>query len=578
MKRLGWFALGGAVVAAVGTVAACSGDEADGGGTPDSGAIATDASASSSSGNTCPPEPPMDAACNVAKCTADLGEPAICNAGACQKLASEDCAAADVFGAYTDDRAIWIGGALAMVQANGKINTSGPPRRNSIQFAVDQINGVGGVPPTDSACGAARPLAAIVCDDGGGRNASGMTDATERAGKHLVQELGIQAIIGAGTSGPTIAMAQKIALPAKALMIAPSATAIAITDLEGANPAGEPRLLWRTAPSDLLQSQALLKLYEGVVAKQGGTTKLAVVDKGDAYGKGLGDAFQAAVVLNGSPIPTGAADAGDGGGNPSTENYYRGQCAASAAPADAGLPLPCQAQVAALEALRPTIIMLAGTAESITQIMVPYEATLGASDPKPFYLLPDGPAKTELFDAVKAKPELAERIQGTVPGASTTLATNFFDLGYKLKFPQVPDENGSPVDSTLLFGMAGSYDATYLITYAMVASKLPGKAYTGSQIAAGFAQQIAGTPIDVGFANFGAATTALRSGLTIDFNGASGPLTFDLATGTAPSDMIIWCVRKNPSSATGDYQRYDSTGQTFNSQAGTLDGTYTCPN
>ena len=196
--------------------------------------------------------------------------------------------------------------------------------------------------------------------------------------------------------------------------------------------------------------------------------------------------------------------------------------------------------------------------------------------------MPDGPAKPDLWNAVKADAardggDLVKRIQGTVPGAVTALAKNFFDLSYKLRFPQVPDENGTPVDSTLLFGMAGSYDATYLLTYAMVANNSDAKTFTGAQLAQGFAKTRDGALTNVGTANYSAAVGALRGGQSIDFNGASGPLDFDLTTGTAPSDMIIWCVRKNPNSATGDYQRFDDTGLTFDSLSGALQGTYTCP-
>ena len=60
-----------------------------------------------------------------------------------------------------------------------------------------------------------------------------VTEASEQA----------QALIGGGTSGPTIALAQKVTIPGNALIIAPSATAIAITNLEGANAASGERLV-----------------------------------------------------------------------------------------------------------------------------------------------------------------------------------------------------------------------------------------------------------------------------------------------------------------------------------------------
>ncbi len=576
MKRIGVLTLGAALVAAVSSIAACGGDEEVGPGNSsssgDGGTLNPDATTSSSGGGPdCPAATPVDPNCNTTKCTADNGgAKSICVAGACQRLVMEgagadDCKAGDLVGAVDDDRAIWIGGSLAMIAAGGKINPSGPPRRNSIEFAIDEINEKGGIPGVGE-CGVARKLAAIVCDDGGGRNASGMTDVTDRIGAHLANDLGIQAVIGGGTSGPTIALATNSLLPKGALIIAPSSTAIAITDLAGATVDGD-RLVWRTAPSDLLQSKALLKLYDAYVAAHAGPHKLAIVDKGDAYGKGLGDAVQTDVMLNGAHVaPVGSPPGAD---------FYRGTCAASAAPLDGG-GSACQVNIDALVALRPTIIMLPGTAESITQVMIPYEASLGGGDPKPFYFIPDGPAKPELFAAVKAQPELATRIQGTVPGAVTPLASNFFNFGYKSKYPQSPDADGNMVDSTLLFGMAGSYDATYLLAYAMIATNTDSQTFTGSQFAKGFAKTINGAAVDVGPANFLTAVTPIRAS-GIDFNGASGPLNFDLAKGEAPSNVIIWCVRKNPNSATGDFQRFDDTGQTFDSLTSELEGPYSCP-
>lgn len=554
-----------AMTSALVAMVACS-DEPEGAGSSSSSSGAVSSSSggentSSSSGSsvTCN-EPSVDPNCNATRCTEQAGEPAVCRNGACVKLASEDCKISDVFGAFDDDRALWIGGTLAMVQGNGKINTSGPPRRNAMQLAIDEINDFGGVPAGEGC--APRKLAAIVCDDGSQTNTAGTTDATERIGNHLVGELGVKALVGAGVSGSTINMTEKVVAPQQALMIAPSATAIAINTLAaaGGGSTGQPRLLWRTAPSDDLQSKALIAIYNQIL-HAGETTRLAIVNKSDAFGVGLADAFQRDVKLNGANVVVDD----DTDGMQRGPNFVRATCD----PQSSGEPAPCDGVIEALTALKPTVIVLLGTAESTTRTLKFYEAT--NPNPKPFYLAPDAPAKPELWAAVKANPELATRVRGVVPGRVTPLASNFFDR-YRIKFPQAPDSDGNLVASTLLFGMAGSYDATYLLTYAMLASGTDKTTFTGPELAVGMSKTVSGALVSVGTADFGPAVTSLQKGESINVNGASGALDFDLSTGTAPSDIIVWCVRKNPS--TNDYERFD-TAQYFTA-AGQLEGDFSC--
>lgn len=246
----------------------------------------------------------MDPNCNTTKCSADLGGPAICVAGACKALTlGEECVAANIFGASNDDNAIWIGGMTGFITGDdaAPVDSSGPPQRNAIELAVREINESGGIPPVDTTCGRARPLAAIVCDDGGWRT----EDITLKVGHHLVDDLGITAIVGANWSGTTIALTKNVTAPKQALVIAPGATAIDITNLPEANTADGKRILWRTAPSDILQSAALLQVLAQVTGSTG--TRLAVVNIDNAYGVGLGGAV-AQGSINGAPM-TDAANA-----------------------------------------------------------------------------------------------------------------------------------------------------------------------------------------------------------------------------------------------------------------------------
>lgn len=552
MKRLGVLGVG----LVVGVVAACGGEDEPGAQSSSSGGSSgtTDGGGStSSSGQTaCPERAPLDPSCNVTKCTADLGGPAICVAGACKALTlGEECVAANIFGAANDDNAIWIGGMTGFITGDpaAPVDSSGPPQRNSIELAVREINESGGIPPVDTTCGSARPLAAIVCDDGGWRT----EDITLKVGHHLVDDLGITAIVGANWSGTSIALAKNVTSPKKALLFAPGSTAIDITNLPEATVDGK-RLLWRTAPSDILQGAALLQVLAQVSS---GTVKVAVVNIDNAYGVGLGGAV-AAGSINGAPM-TAPANAA---------NFAHLTYDPSAPDADAQM-----AQVKTdLLALNPNVVVIIGTNE-VASIIDDYD---GDAVTKPTYLLSDGTAVPELWTSVANNPSLATRIRGTVPGAITPLTKSWFDFNYKTAFPQGPNEKGTMVPSTLVFGMAGCYDATYLLAYAMMSSQTAdSKVFTGPMLADGLAKTIGGAPVDVGKANFSAGSNAMRSGAAIDFTGTSGPLDFDIAHGEAPSDLIVWCVKKNPN--TNSYERADDTGQTYVASSSSLQGPFACP-
>ena len=53
-----------------------------------------------------------------------------------------------------------------------------------------------------------------------------------------------------------------------------------------------------------------------------------------------------------------------------------------------------------------------------------------------------------------------------------------------------------------------------------------------------------GAKVDVGADTINSTFMKVANDGPIDYNGASGPLDFDVKTGEAPSDIQIWCVPK----------------------------------
>jgi branched-chain amino acid transport system substrate-binding protein len=544
-----------------GLVIACSDDAADTNpiSTTDGGTDGNTA-AETSTETPCAPATPVAGDCTTTKCTAAAGgEPSMCVANQCVKMKSLDCT--EVFGELKDDT-IFFGSVFPLAGANA---SSGKARRQAVQLAVEEINSKGGIPTTSDKCDKPRPLAFVSCTDtsgapladGGVASAAELTQRLKDVGNHLSKDLKLPFVIGAGTSGNTTTLAG-ILLPNKTMQIAPSATAVSITTLADATQDGT-RLMWRTAPSDVNQGAAMVAMYpqlETLVKAGNNNTaaKVFILSKSDPYGSGIDAALKAGLTPNGKTVAAGIVD-----GNVVADCYNAS--GSTAACADTKTPA---AALAAITAVKPDIIVLTGTAEAVTDIMIKYEQSGPA--PKPLYLLPDGMRRAELATYIKdtaGADELRTRVRGTIPGVVTPLAQDFYNFRYKAKFPT----------DQLIFGMAGAYDATYLFGYAM--ASLGKNPATGISIAKAFEKTVGGTErVDVGPTSLAKGFTALLGGGKIDFNGASGPLDFDFTTGEALSDINVWCIGIDPNTSSPVFK--DSTGQTYDATGKKLNGNYTC--
>jgi branched-chain amino acid transport system substrate-binding protein len=137
----------------------------------------------------------------------------------------------------------------------------------------------------------------VGCDDGPNE------DQTDAAAKHLAEDVGVSAIIGYAFSGNTISVANDVTIKDKVVLFSPSATSAQITSLNDSD------LVWRTAPSDNVQGQALALYYGDVEAAAkakypsiaGGPIKVAIVNHSDPYGSGLGDTLEGLLQFNGKP-------------------------------------------------------------------------------------------------------------------------------------------------------------------------------------------------------------------------------------------------------------------------------------
>ena len=115
--------------------------------------------------------------------------------------------------------------------------------------------------------------------------------AATAAAERLITSEGINGIMGADCSGVTTAILSNVALPNGMVMISPSATSPALSEVE------DNGLFFRTSPSDARQGQVMTQ-----VILDRGYTEVAVTYTNNDYGQGLADSFEAAFEAAGGTV------------------------------------------------------------------------------------------------------------------------------------------------------------------------------------------------------------------------------------------------------------------------------------
>ncbi|MBK6693478.1 MAG: hypothetical protein IPG50_14910 [Myxococcales bacterium] len=406
-------------------------------------------------------------------------------------------------------------------------------RLRSVRVALSDIEKAGGIP---AGAAPARSLAALVCD--------AADEPLLRSAKHLAERLKVPAIIGPAGSGRVIKVATEVTVRQGTLLIAPTATSALITSLDDRG------LVWRTAPTDLLQAvplrvqipalEASLRARFPSIAQ----VKLAVVAKDDAYGTALAGLLvpsggQDAPLLNGKPL------------NPAAP-YFR----SIVYPAVEG---PRDEDRKALSDFAPHIVILLGTTETVKAVVGPLEQAGATASWNPGilpeYVFTDGARGDDLLSAIRTTPSLQKRVRGTVPAYRGSVYDAF-----------VSAYRGAFIDVPTAYGTAGAFDATYLVALSLAAEGPPNP--TGELLAKGLGKLVAGERVEARLTELGKGFGALRAGQSINFVGASGELDFDLATGDVVTDIDVWCVSN---------LAYASSGQVFVGATKTVEGPFACP-
>ena len=149
----------------------------------------------------------------------------------------------------------------------GPLTEFATPLRNSVALAANHVNRAGGVQGASML---------IISRDTAVNPVQGVDSA-----RALVDVENAVAIVGALSSGVTIAVASSVTVPQERLLISGASTAPAITVLEDND------FLFRTAPSDAAQGVVLANL-----ANDEGYKTAGIIYLNNAYGEGLADQFE----------------------------------------------------------------------------------------------------------------------------------------------------------------------------------------------------------------------------------------------------------------------------------------------
>jgi branched-chain amino acid transport system substrate-binding protein len=278
--------------------------------------------------------------------------------------------------------------------------------------------------------------------------------------------LDVSAIVGAASSGVSKTVIDQI-VAAGVIQFSPANTSIDFTDY------ADDGLYWRTAPSDVLQGEVL-----GNLIAEDGVQTLGVMQLNDSYGTGLTAKL--------------------------TEVFEAAGGEVSAAPTFNTGDTNFSTQISEILATNPDAIALVTFDEA--KVIIP--ALRGAGYAGPLYLVDGNLADYSADFAAGA----LTGSKGTLPGLDTATLGDFTDRLLEID-PNLTDFSYA----------AESYDAVVLLALAALAAN----STTGADIASKLQEVSGGSGDGKKATDFASAAQIILDGGVVDYDGNSGPITFD---------------------------------------------------
>ena len=437
---------------------------------------------------------PSEVVCEeLSACTDLYGNESICAAdGRCALLTSDECSEVEFPQGASGDDIVWIGSILATSEP---FTSAVQPIENGVGLAIDDFNSV-----TSLADG--RKVGWIKCDSGGD------PAAAERAAEHLVDSVGVSAIIGPAFSAEVLAVAP-IAVDAGTFLISPSATAASISGLDDSG------LVWRTISSDAVQANAIA---DRLASLDPPPQSVLVLAKNDVYGVGLFEPMLQRLAAQLPGIPTGSLLYPDPVGL-TAEQVQREYATV----------------IAEGFAQQADTVVLLGASEAIEVLRAYLLAWNNSGTDLPRFVFSHGavpalPSSTALV-AESFAPTLMAALEGVSPSIQDPQNFEAFNIRYRVVFEDLNPLSSSPL----------GYDAAVVTLLGMVA----GGADRGVDIASAMPRLADGSGTALPLGDVQAVLDArelLVGGANLDIGGVSGPLDFDLVAGELSSNYVGWDV------------------------------------
>lgn len=387
-----------------------------------------------------------------------------------------------------------------------------------------------GLPSVDGTPGT-RPVVFVSCNEFG----AGF-EGLQRGARHLVDDVGVPAVVGPVDPENVLRVLAPIFLPNKIMSIAPTTFLSALNDLP--NPIAPTPLIWRPQISDSVLVKVVAPFVKDVAAQKtidmgirtaGEPLRVLVLVEGNVQGIALQRRVQDILVFNDKSAVQNSLDmpptytvSNFGDFNDPTNNSN-----------------PTKKITSSLEqvfAFKPHVIVHSANVLTLPRVLGPLEALWPASSgPKPLHVSMNGSWLSErLFKIMATDVTLRSRIFIGLakPAAGTDRLQTMF-LNFKQRFPEFSTAATNPL-------VANIYDSAYLMIYALAA--VGSKPLTGENIAVAMGRlQPPGTEILTEPDQFAKGFGVLAGGGNVDLVGLSGGLNFD-NEGGVQGDAEIQCA------------------------------------
>jgi ABC-type branched-subunit amino acid transport system substrate-binding protein len=488
-----------------------------------------------------PPTAAVECTSHLA-CREKLGVPAVCRADrhTCSKLASEDCHAQLEPDDLDQPELVLVGSMFPLSGPNAE--TYGLDAARAVDLARRDFASVAhGLPPRKGQS-SWRRLGVIECDDA--------IDPL-RAARHLVDDLGVPAVIGFGKSEVVVELANQLFIPRGVLAVAALNRSSQITSLP--HPKGSPRLVIRLAANASAAAVPVARFIDDVLEpKLHASTlppstgmRVALVRSDGVPSLAFGDALVGALRIGGKPVALG------------TDAYRERVFAGDAPPSDVELTR----LVDELARFAPHVVVYLD--EVFPATILPALERAWTTGPRPIYVTASAFGGEALYRFVGKDEERRKRFFAVDLPANTSANVRFVNR-YNEVFP---------TSRALTPGTAAGmpYDALYLIAYATALSDL--EAPTGVTLARTLPQLVSGeTSFDVGPVRIFDVEQAAQAS-PIRLVGAGATLDLDLATGDSRPSFAVYCLKTDANGAAVDVME---SGLVFDPRAAKLVGSASC--